>query len=378
MVLLETMWLAGVGAHTPSGFSPWTPHQARLTSIQTDGDGPLALYGTLLVRNVAFEKYVSVRFTLDGWSTMSDMYACYVEAAVHPPPSPSATELGPGWDCFTFCIPLADYSKDAETGGLSARELILAVRFTTPYMHADGVVWCAAGQGWTGTGASGAGEWWDNNGGRNYRVGFRWVRTHRDSRTRSKTTIPLTRPRISIASMTAFPPSSDASPARPPEIPTHAVGGAPTDTTGTARGQQASESRVWEAMCEALPVDTHAEEKKLLSESPTELEAPLDVGAADERAGGDSDRETSPLLRPNVDERMSQGKAQDTVSLLVHTSVPAAVYPAGQTAGLPLAPDAYRAFVMRWCFGGTTADDWRAAEAPASTAPALRDQGQVL
>jgi hypothetical protein len=94
------------------------------------------------VRNVAFEKYVSVRFTLDGWSTMSNMYACYVEAAVHPPPSPSATELGPGWDCFTFCIPLADYSKDAETGGLSARELILAVRFTTPYMHADGVVWC--------------------------------------------------------------------------------------------------------------------------------------------------------------------------------------------------------------------------------------------
>jgi hypothetical protein len=94
------------------------------------------------VRNVAFKKYVSVRFTLDGWSTMSDMYACYVEAAVHPPPSPSATELGPGWDRFTFGIPLADYSKDAETGELSARELIFAVCFTTPCVHADGVVWC--------------------------------------------------------------------------------------------------------------------------------------------------------------------------------------------------------------------------------------------
>ncbi|KAJ7911309.1 hypothetical protein B0H13DRAFT_2660564 [Mycena leptocephala] len=160
MMLLEKMWLTGVGAHPPSGLSPWTPPDATLTSTQTDADGSLALVGTLLARNVAFEKHVSIHFTLDGWSTTSDVYARYVDAAVHPPRSPSATKPGPGWDRFTFRIPLADYSKDAETGGLSARELVLAVHFATPYVRADGVapyVWCA-GQGWTGTGAGGAGE----------------------------------------------------------------------------------------------------------------------------------------------------------------------------------------------------------------------------
>jgi hypothetical protein len=97
------------------------------------------------VRNVAFEKHVSIHFTLDDWCTTSDVYARYVDAAVHPPGSPSAKKLGPGWDRFTFRIPLADYSKDVDTGGLSARKLILAVHFTTPYVRADGAApyfWC--------------------------------------------------------------------------------------------------------------------------------------------------------------------------------------------------------------------------------------------
>ncbi|KAJ7924095.1 putative phosphatase regulatory subunit-domain-containing protein [Mycena leptocephala] len=192
MMLLETMWLAGVGAHAPSGFCPWTPPDARLACTQTDADGSLALVGSLLVRNVAFEKHVSIHFTLDDWCTTSDVYARYVDAAVHPPGSPR-------WDRFTFRIPLADYSKDVDTGGLSARKLILAVHFTTPYVRADGAApyfWCAAGQGWTGTGAGGAGEWWDNNGGHNYCVGFRWTPW-----LRSKNTTPNTYARISLTAV---------------------------------------------------------------------------------------------------------------------------------------------------------------------------------
>lgn len=137
----------------PSGFSPWTPHDASLTSTQTDADGPLTLVGTLLAHNAAFEKHLSVHFTLDGWSTTSDVCARYVDAgtAVHPPSPCSPPPFpGPGWDRFAFHIPLADYAgKDAEMGGLCARELALAVRFTAPYVRADGVapyIWC--GQCW--------------------------------------------------------------------------------------------------------------------------------------------------------------------------------------------------------------------------------------
>ncbi|KAJ7871545.1 hypothetical protein B0H13DRAFT_2669598 [Mycena leptocephala] len=174
------MWLTGVGAHPPSGLSPWTPPDATLTSTQTDADGSLALVGTLLARNVAFEKHVSIHFTLDGWSTTSDVYARTSMPLCTLPRSPSATKPSPGWDRFTFRMPLAGYSKDAETGGLSARELVLTVHFATLYVRADGVapyvrlVWSvmpsplpctftdtipqAAGQGWTGAGAGGAGS----------------------------------------------------------------------------------------------------------------------------------------------------------------------------------------------------------------------------
>ncbi|KAJ7921827.1 hypothetical protein B0H13DRAFT_2414196 [Mycena leptocephala] len=247
MVLLETMCLAGVGARAPSGFSPWTPHDASLTSTQTDADGPLTLVGTLLAHNAAFEKHLSVHFTLDGWSTTSDVCARYVDAgtAVHPPSLCSPPPVpGPGWDRFAFHIPLADYAgKDAEMGGLCARELALAVRFTAPYVRADGVapyIWCAAGQGhgWTGTGAAGTGEWWDNNEGRDYRASFRWVHTHQDTGPHIKTAIPETRPRLAFTSRTTFPSSSGAAPA--PARPPYEVGkAADTYTTRPALGPQA-------------------------------------------------------------------------------------------------------------------------------------------
>ncbi|KAJ7628045.1 hypothetical protein DFH06DRAFT_1480747 [Mycena polygramma] len=137
MVLLETMRLVGAGANPPSSLSPWTPDETIV-----DGDGPLALTGTILARNVAFEKHVAVHAG---------------QLAHHD-------------------IPLAHY------GGidwLSERELMLAVRFTVPWVCAGTVapyVYCEP-TSWRGTGAGGAGEWWDNNSGRNYRAGFHWVYT---------------------------------------------------------------------------------------------------------------------------------------------------------------------------------------------------------
>jgi hypothetical protein len=87
--------------------------------------------GTVRVRNIAFEKWVAVRFTLDKWQTTSEVTARYKES------------LHEGMiDRFTFSIRLADVLSRAEE-----KTLFLAVRYSV------------AGR-----------DIWDNNSGRNYQV----------------------------------------------------------------------------------------------------------------------------------------------------------------------------------------------------------------
>ncbi|KAF8264250.1 putative phosphatase regulatory subunit-domain-containing protein [Lactarius quietus] len=87
--------------------------------------------GVVRVRNIAFEKWVAVRFTLDKWQTTSEVTARYKES------------LHDGMvDRFTFSIKLADVLSRAEE-----KTLFLAVRYSV------------AGR-----------DIWDNNKGRNYQV----------------------------------------------------------------------------------------------------------------------------------------------------------------------------------------------------------------
>ncbi|ORX37920.1 putative phosphatase regulatory subunit-domain-containing protein [Kockovaella imperatae] len=101
--------------------------------------GPLALKGTAVVRNVSFNKWVAVRFTLDHWQTVSEVSANHV---CHIPSSTTGDE---GWDRFSFSIKLDDYKRKLEE-----RQLILCVRFSV-----DGK------------------EWWDSNNGINYNFTFK-------------------------------------------------------------------------------------------------------------------------------------------------------------------------------------------------------------
>ncbi|KDQ31521.1 carbohydrate-binding module family 21 protein [Pleurotus ostreatus PC15] len=126
------------------------------------GEGPV-LSGTVLVRNVTFEKAVFVRFTLDGWDTTSEVAARWVCGAT-PGDNASANRnsalLGTllarsphsSWDRFAFRISLLAYSTS-----LHARSLVLVARYLTG-------------------GGVGGGEWWDNNGGADYRVAFTKVK----------------------------------------------------------------------------------------------------------------------------------------------------------------------------------------------------------
>jgi Carbohydrate/starch-binding module (family 21) len=103
------------------------------------------LEGVVRVRNIAFEKWVAVRFTLDKWQTTSEVTARYKESL------PNGTI-----DRFVFAIKLADVLSRAEE-----KTLFLAVRYSV-----------------------GAREIWDNNHGRNYQV-----RVVREKALKSKTTL---------------------------------------------------------------------------------------------------------------------------------------------------------------------------------------------
>ncbi|KAF9473896.1 hypothetical protein BDN70DRAFT_352012 [Pholiota conissans] len=186
--------------HTPSKkiTEPKTPTPRR----------PLALTGTLLVRNVSYHKTVAVRFTMDDWHTTNDVLASYEKSLGALPArfvlgasgvlvaadaeseisssaankkktdtricspyavdSPDDTPVEPGrapaWDRFRFEINLEDVERVIE-----GRVLWLVGRYSACASAAG------AGAGEGGVLGDEGKEWWDNNGGMNYRVGFRRV-----------------------------------------------------------------------------------------------------------------------------------------------------------------------------------------------------------
>jgi hypothetical protein len=101
------------------------------------------------VRNIAYEKRVAARFTIDDWTTVSEVLARYTGPAIS-----GAHHHGDGdddkWDRFAFSISLEFYAtrRAGASSHPHAFTLLLAVRFTAP----------------------GIGEWWDNNGGNNFRI----------------------------------------------------------------------------------------------------------------------------------------------------------------------------------------------------------------
>ncbi|KAF8344665.1 putative phosphatase regulatory subunit-domain-containing protein, partial [Amanita rubescens] len=108
---------------------------------------------SILVRNVAFEKTVAVRFTLDNWQTTSEVLARHQASLARLPEHfpRSSQPKAPEWDRFSFTIKLEDYAQH-----LDQKTMWLVVRYTVP-----------------GSGEDSGSEWWDNNACANYKLWFR-------------------------------------------------------------------------------------------------------------------------------------------------------------------------------------------------------------
>lgn len=123
---------AGLSLQLPNFTYPLNHNlDVYLEALELAKDGK-SLKGIVRVRNLAFEKWVAIRYTLDNWSTVSE-----VSADHHQTMSPSS-------DRFIFNIRLQDLLAKIEE-----KTMFIAIRYTV-----------------------GGREIWDNNLGKNYQVGF--------------------------------------------------------------------------------------------------------------------------------------------------------------------------------------------------------------
>ncbi|KZT27531.1 carbohydrate-binding module family 21 protein [Neolentinus lepideus HHB14362 ss-1] len=158
----------------------------HLEAVALPKTRPYTLRGSVLVRNLSFEKTVAVRFTLDDWQTTSEVLCKHVVSLPSlPPPFPGTRTVGdavgivashsprsrvsddggePLWDRFSFVVRLEDYEHR-----LNERTLFMVARYTAP----------------------GVGEWWDNNDGRNYKVGFKKTTTPAPAPTHAEPSSPV-------------------------------------------------------------------------------------------------------------------------------------------------------------------------------------------
>ncbi|CAO1619665.1 unnamed protein product [Sympodiomycopsis kandeliae] len=126
---------------------PNFPSSARLTVDREVfleriylADDLRSVKGTVRVKNISFEKWVAVRFTLDSWVTVNEVSADYSES------------LTDGQsDRFSFSIKLNELLNWPRGAGQhESKTMFLCLRYTTS-----------------------SGEFWDNNDGLNYQLDFR-------------------------------------------------------------------------------------------------------------------------------------------------------------------------------------------------------------
>lgn len=115
-------------------------------------DDRQSIKGVMMCKNIAFQKWVAVRFTFDWWQTTSEVTAVHKESV-----------RGGTYDRFLFTIKLGDMLPN-----IVQKTLFLAIRYNT-----------------------GGREVWDSNGGQNYQVKFLKERPARQPLRGARDTAPI-------------------------------------------------------------------------------------------------------------------------------------------------------------------------------------------
>ncbi|KAI0031672.1 hypothetical protein K488DRAFT_86587 [Vararia minispora EC-137] len=114
---------------SPLCWSPSPDSHVLLESLSLPStynpSGTPMLHGTALVRNISYEKNVSVRFTLDSWDTVSEVRAEFDGPVGDAVTGPYALH-GP-WDRFRFVIsvPLNAHARMMLLAGIFSPELLI-------------------------------------------------------------------------------------------------------------------------------------------------------------------------------------------------------------------------------------------------------------
>ncbi|GAW06533.1 carbohydrate-binding module family 21 protein [Lentinula edodes] len=207
--------MTGYPIPDPSSIPPSPMTNILLESISLSASVPddkLHLQGAFIVRNINYQKDVAVRFTVDDWSTVSEIKANW--AANFPSPfltQRSSSRDTDSWDRFTFCINLSDYTL----ASLPSKVIYFVGRYTVP------------GE-----------EHWDNCGGRNWRVKFRLVNTDPDVQNPSDLSAAFAAvlsPNAVVSSPTVSPPAISL---------TEATASSPTSLTNSTSTPSSSASPV--------------------------------------------------------------------------------------------------------------------------------------
>ncbi|KAF5384020.1 hypothetical protein D9757_006927 [Collybiopsis confluens] len=172
--------MGGYPIPDPSSIPPTSGTNIFLESISLSPFAPddkLHVTGSFIVRNLAFEKDVAVRFTMDEWSTVSEIKANWVTNV----PSPfvghrSSLKSTDSWDRFSFLINLSDYTPIS----LPSKTIYFVGRYTVP-----------------------GGEYWDNCRGRNWRIRFKVAALEDD-----KKLVPSVPPNVIISPPSASSPAT--------------------------------------------------------------------------------------------------------------------------------------------------------------------------